>query len=62
MQDVVSFTKLSVALKTSDLVDMLNELYTSFDVLVEKHCCYKARARAAIHAIWDQGQPIPEAA
>ena len=39
--DVVGFTKLSSELNPIDVMDMLNEMYSAFDALVEKHNLYK---------------------
>jgi class 3 adenylate cyclase len=39
--DVVGFTKLSADLSALDVMDMLNDMYTQFDMLVEKHKLYK---------------------
>jgi class 3 adenylate cyclase/sensor domain CHASE-containing protein len=39
--DVVGFTKLSAELKPIDVMEMLNEMYSAFDALVEKHKLYK---------------------
>ena len=39
--DVVGFTKLSSELSPIDVMDMLNEMYSAFDLLVEKHNLYK---------------------
>jgi signal transduction histidine kinase len=42
--DVVSFTSLASEVPTTDLVIMLNELFSAFDALCDKHQCYKVRA------------------
>lgn len=39
--DVVGFTELSSQLSPIDVMDMLNEMYSAFDLLVEKHKLYK---------------------
>jgi class 3 adenylate cyclase len=39
--DVVSFTSLASEVPTTDLIMMLNELFSAFDVLCDKHKCYK---------------------
>jgi len=39
--DVVGFTKLSSELSPVDVMEMLNEMYSAFDELVEKHKIYK---------------------
>jgi class 3 adenylate cyclase/signal transduction histidine kinase len=39
--DVVSFTSLASEVPTTDLIIMLNELFSAFDVLCDKHHCYK---------------------
>jgi CheY-like chemotaxis protein len=45
--DVVSFTSLASEVPTTDLVIMLNELFSAFDALCDKHQCYKVSAGAA---------------
>ena len=45
--DVVSFTTIASTTTTTDVILMLNELFTAFDDLVDQHRCYKARERAA---------------
>ena len=37
----MGFTRLSSQLTPYDVMDMLNELYSAFDSLVEKHGLYK---------------------
>ena len=40
-QDIVGFTSLSAAVPTPVIMQMLNELFTRFDRLTEKHNVYK---------------------
>lgn len=42
---VVGFTSLAASVHTTDLVVMLNELFSAFDALMESHGCYKVEAR-----------------
>jgi class 3 adenylate cyclase len=39
--DIVGFTKMSAVVKTADLFEMLNRLYTEFDSLADKHGVHK---------------------
>ena len=39
--DIVGFTKMSTVVKTGQLFDMLNRLYTRFDDLVDQHGVFK---------------------
>ncbi len=39
--DLVSFTSLAANMKTEELVALLNEMYTRFDRLTEKHGVFK---------------------
>ena len=39
--DIVGFTKMSSIVSTKQLFDMLNRLYTQFDLLVDKHGVHK---------------------
>ena len=39
--DVVGFTKICSQIKPMQVVDMLNNMYTRFDKLTEKHKVYK---------------------
>jgi class 3 adenylate cyclase len=42
--DVVSFTSLASQLPTTDLIMMLNDLFSAFDALCDKHKLFKVRA------------------
>ncbi len=39
--DLVSFTTLAANMETGELVDLLNQMYTGFDRLTEKHRVFK---------------------
>jgi class 3 adenylate cyclase len=41
--DIVNFTTMSSALTAEEVVDLLNEIFSLFDVLVEKHGCEKIK-------------------
>ena len=44
--DVVSFTSLASQVPTTELIVMLNELFSRFDALCDKYGCYKVRLLA----------------
>jgi class 3 adenylate cyclase len=39
--DIVGFTEIAGCSQTSDLIFMLNDMFTGFDELVDKHGVYK---------------------
>jgi len=41
--DIVGFTKLSATMKPTELVGMLNEVFSTFDALVEKYDLNKVK-------------------
>ena len=43
--DVVSFTSLASQVPTTELIVMLNELFSRFDALCDKYGCYKVRCQ-----------------
>ena len=42
--DIVTFTNISSVVKPIQIVDMLNALYSQYDVLIEEHGVYKVAA------------------
>ena len=55
--DVVSFTKLVSRARTTDVIHMLNELFTAFDELVDKHGCYKVETIGDAASPRSRGSP-----
>jgi class 3 adenylate cyclase len=39
--DIVQYTALAASVKTEELIDILNTMFSGFDELCDKHQCYK---------------------
>lgn len=58
--DVVNFTPMSAAMKPSELVELLNEVFSHFDTLVEKHGLEKIKTIGDCYMV-AAGVPRPRA-
>lgn len=56
--DIVDFTKLSAGISATELVEMLNTVFSSFDQLVEKHQLEKIKTNGDSYLVVG-GMPVP---
>ena len=60
--DIVSFTNLSAESSSHEIVDLLNDLYSIFDTILDKHDTYKVSRNGHPNVSGDftkYGQPVP---
>lgn len=50
--DIVSFTKISSAVRPTQVMDMLNDLFLRFDKLCDKHSVYKVETIGDACKFW----------
>ena len=55
--DIVGFTKLTAAVPTNEIIIMLNDMFTRFDALTEKHGVYKVETIGDAYMVAAGHQP-----